>query len=76
MKLPYHYYTDEVDKFVIDLEKETRPSLTLNATRLSCQEIGEIESWCLPRCNCKYYTVGVVVFDDRKALTEFLLRWS
>jgi hypothetical protein len=73
--LLHHYYTDKVDKFVIDLEKETRPSLTLNATRLSCQEIGEIESWCRCRSNCRYYTVGVIVFDDKKALREFLLKW-
>jgi hypothetical protein len=76
MKLPYHYYIDEVDKFVIDLGKETRPSLTLNATRLSCEKIDEIESWCRTKHNCKYYSCGVIVFNHSAALTEFLLRWS
>jgi len=76
MRLPYHYYNDAVDKFVISPGEEARPSVTLNATRISSQEFDAIEAWCRARNNCTYYTAGVVVFGHSAALTEFFLRWS
>jgi hypothetical protein len=77
MNLTHHYYNDTVDKFVINIAREgDRPSLTMNTTKISSQEFDAIEAWCRARNRCRYYTIGIVVFDNPAAMTEFLLKWS
>jgi hypothetical protein len=76
MKLPHHYYAENIDKFIISGWDGVKAVVTLNATLISSEEFGEIEVWCRSRSSCRYYTIGIVVFDNSAALTEFLLKWS
>jgi hypothetical protein len=76
MKLSHHYYAENIDKFIIARWDGDRPAVTLNATKISSQEFDAIETWCRSRSSCRYYTIGIVVFDNSAALTEFLLKWS
>ena len=75
MELSAIYFSGELDSRFIVVDDDGGSYIIINATQVSSEELDGIEQWCRNHDET-YYKAGIVGFQTRSSMTQFLLRWS